>query len=70
MLFNTQEIINALNKCGVKINGVLHVGAHDCQEIGFYNNDLNVKDIVWIDALESKVKQGLQNGHNIYHETI
>jgi FkbM family methyltransferase len=68
MLFNANQITNAL--AGVKINGVLHVGAHDCQELGFYNNDLKVQDIVWIDALETKVKQGKLNGHNIYHATI
>jgi FkbM family methyltransferase len=70
MLFNSQEIIDVLNNSDIKINGVLHIGAHDCQEVDFYNSSLNVQDIIWIDAFELKVKQGLQNGHNIYHATI
>ena len=64
MLLNTSEIVNALN--GIEINGVLHIGAHDCQELPFYVNELHVRpdNIVWIDALKSKCVNG------VYHATI
>jgi FkbM family methyltransferase len=64
MLLNTAEVVNALN--GIHINGVLHIGAHDRQELPFYVNELGVSpdNIVWIDALKSKCVNG------VYHATI
>jgi FkbM family methyltransferase len=64
MLLNTAEVVNALN--GVEINGVLHIGAHDRQELPFYVNQLGVSadNIIWVDALKSKCVNG------VYHATI
>ena len=64
MLLNTAEVLNALN--GVEINGVLHIGAHDRQELPFYVNQLGVSadNIIWVDALKSKCVNG------VYHATI
>jgi FkbM family methyltransferase len=68
MLFKPEEVVQALR--GVELHGVLHVGAHDCQELPFYQNNLKLKDIIWVDALESKVRLGKSKGYNIYHATI
>jgi FkbM family methyltransferase len=44
---------------GIPIHGVLHIGAHDCEEMSFYNNYLGVSpdDIYWIEAIPSKVEE-------------
>jgi FkbM family methyltransferase len=70
MLLNTDEIKNIVKN--INITGVLHVGAHDCQELPFYTDKLkiNKEAIVWIDALESKVELGKQNGNKVYHAVI
>jgi len=54
------------------ITGALHIGAHDCEEIQFYEKmDLQKDDIIWIDALESKVKESINKGiPNVYHAMI
>ena len=64
MLLNTAQVVNALG--GVEINGVLHIGAHDRQELPFYVNHLGVSadNIIWVDALKSKCVNG------VYHATI
>ncbi len=64
MLFKQEELIKYTS--GLK--GVFHVGAHDCQEDQFYKTF--TKNIIWIDALENKVLNGLKNGHKIYHATV
>jgi FkbM family methyltransferase len=68
MLINVDRIVQALD--GVTINGVLHVGAHDCEEDPFYKNNLKVSNVVWIDALEYKVESGKAKGHNVYHAVV
>ena len=70
MLIKINDILNALD--GINIKGALHIGAHDCQELPFYINDLKIpkSSIVWIDALESKVALGELNGNKVYHATI
>jgi hypothetical protein len=52
MLINFEEINKILLSKNIKINGSFHIGAHDCEEIVFYNN-LGIKNenIIWIDAL-------------------
>jgi FkbM family methyltransferase len=40
------------------VNGIIHIGAHDCEERSIYLSNfgkLTDNDIVWIDALKSKV---------------
>ena len=36
MLISDKEVIDLLKKFGIKISGVLHVGAHECEELDFY----------------------------------
>src|SRR5579864_1953355 len=44
-----------INKYNLKLKGVLHVGAHECEEMGYYENYLPRSKILWIEALEDKV---------------
>jgi len=54
MLISDNELIELLNNHKINIKGILHIGAHLCEEKNLYNNTLNVNDsnILWIDALE------------------
>ena len=72
MLISGDEVISLLKKYGIAISGTLHVGAHDCEELPFYRNlGLSELDIVWIDAIPTKVQQAKHRGiQNIYQAVI
>ena len=48
--------------------GVLHIGAHECEELKDYmNKDINQNNIVWIDAIQEKVDKMNSRGiPNVY----
>ena len=68
MLISIGKILNEIKD--FNITGALHIGAHDCQEDLFYKKNLKIDNIVWVDAMEAKVFQGKEKGHNIFHATI
>lgn len=72
MLIDYQTIKDKLDFYKIKITGALHIGAHDCEELGFYNMlSLSNKDVIWIDALYHKVQQALNKGiPNVYNAVI
>lgn len=57
MLLDLDKIIKKYN---LKINGILHIGAHKCEELPIYNN-LNINNVIWIDA---NPKLSAKNIHN------
>ena len=73
MLIHGNIILDYLNKYDIKINGVLHLGAHECEEKGFYNDVLQIRDdnIIWVDANKQKVEEMKKNGiSNIYESVL
>ena len=54
------------------IFGALHIGAHECEELSFYNKlGLNNNDVLWIEALPFKVLEAQNKGiTNIYNAVI
>jgi FkbM family methyltransferase len=72
MLIDFKEIKNILLLNKIKINGTFHVGAHNCEELQFYNEiGINIKDMIWIDAVPSKVAEATNRGiPNVYNATI
>lgn len=72
MLINFQQINKVLLSKNINITGSLHIGAHECEELVFYNNlGLNIKDIIWIDAIPSKVNEAKKRGiPNVYQAVI
>ena len=73
MIIPIQEITNIFNINNITINGCFHIGAHECEELSFYNNNLGIKseDIVWIDAIPSKVNEAKNRGiPNVYNALI
>ena len=72
MLITFEQINAILMSNNINIVGAFHVGAHECEELSFYNQ-LNVKneDVVWIDAIPSKVIEAQNRGiPNVYNAVI
>jgi len=44
-----------VEKYNIQFTGILHVGAHECEEIVQYDNYLPRNKVLWIDALQDKV---------------
>ena len=72
MLISFDEINKILTANNIHITGGFHIGAHDCQELSFYNNlGLKNEDVIWIDALPFKVEQAKERGiPNVYHAVV
>ena len=72
MLIPGEEVIRILNQYGVKVTGVLHLGAHECEELGFYKTlGLTPNDITWLDAIPEKVQMAQAKGiPNVYQALV
>jgi len=72
MLINGNIIINILKSSNILITGSFHIGAHECEEISFYNSlGLELKDMIWIEALNNKVIElNNRNIPNVYNAVI
>ena len=72
MLISFEEINRILVSNNIHINGSFHIGAHECEEIDFYKQlGLKLEDIVWIDAILSKVTKAKNRGiPNVYNALI
>jgi len=72
MLITQEEVLHELRKYGISINGVLHIGAHECEELDFYTK-MGIKSdrIVWIDGNQDKVDWAKTRGiPNVYKALI
>ena len=48
-------------KYNIKIHGILHIGAHNCEELGSYKEyGLNNNQIIWVEANPKLVEQNLK----------
>ena len=47
---------NLVKKYNVDFKGVLHVGAHECEELNDYLKYLPINKILWVEGLEDKVQ--------------
>ena len=52
MLIPLHELVKKYN---IQFKGILHVGAHECEELRDYEQYLPRNKILWIDALQDKV---------------
>jgi len=72
MLIDFNTINEYLIKSNIQVTGAFHIGAHNCEELTFYNK-LNLKneDVIWIDAIQSKVDEAKNRGiPNVYQALI
>jgi len=64
MLIDPIQISTILKYYDIQIKGILHVGAHECEEKSMYNTTWKIPDtdIVWIDANEDLIKKNTAAG--------
>ena len=72
MLISFNQINDILLLNNINITGVFHLGAHDCEELGLYNQlGIESNDIIWIEAINEKVIEAKNRGiQNIYNHVI
>jgi FkbM family methyltransferase len=72
MLISFEHINNILLSNKIIINGSFHIGAHECEEMTFYNKlGLTPEKIIWIDAIPTKVNEATKNGiPNVFNAVI
>jgi hypothetical protein len=72
MILSVDDVYKAFLYNNINITGIFHVGAHECEELLFYNSfGVKNEDIVWIDAVESKVTDATNRGIvNVYNALI
>ena len=63
------DIINQYN---IKIKGILHIGAHECEELEIYKKlGVNENNIIWIEAIKEKCIKNKNNGiKNVFNYLI
>lgn len=58
MLISFEEVTKIVNSKNITIRGILHLGAHDCEEFDAYIKEgIQKENIIWIDALQEKITQ-------------
>jgi hypothetical protein len=72
MLISFNTIYHKLKLLNIDIKGILHIGAHDCEELEAYlNENIDPTNIVWIDAIKEKVDQAVIRGiPNVFNAVI
>lgn len=69
MLIDGNTVAQCLKAHGITVRGALHIGAHECEERGFYLGALGLSDetILWIDGNATLVDRMRGRGFkNIY----
>jgi FkbM family methyltransferase len=70
MLITIQQLIHHFK---LQISGILHIGAHECEELNDYNRvGVNNSNIYWVEAMQEKVDlcRNRYKGVNIYQAVI
>ena len=57
-----------VNKYNIKFKGILHVGAHECEELKEYEKYLPRDKILWVEAMPHKVNDNKMNFPNLLIE--
>lgn len=72
MLIPFSNIYKVLKDVNININGILHIGAHECEEYPHYIKEgIDPLKIIWIDALPEKVQEARIKGiPNVYNAVI
>lgn len=72
MLIPGHDVIAVLAARGIKVSGALHIGAHECEEMGFYNAmGIAAPNVVWIDAIQTKVDEAKARGiPNVFQAVV
>lgn len=65
MLINLHQLVKKYN---IQFTGILHVGAHECEELVDYEKYINRDKILWIEAIDSKVQYVINKYNNLLIE--
>jgi len=65
MLIPLHDLVKKYN---IQFNGILHVGAHECEELNDYEKYIGRDKILWVEALPDKVELCRKRYHNILIE--
>lgn len=65
MLISLHDLVRKYN---IEFSGILHVGAHECEEIHDYERYISRDKVLWIDALQDKVDLSKQKFPDIFIE--
>tara|TARA_R100000742_G_C4264632_1_gene82564 strand:- start:247 stop:903 length:657 start_codon:yes stop_codon:yes gene_type:complete len=65
------DIDFVINKFDIDLNGILHIGAHKCEEMETYKKYLNTNDVLWVEALPDLYELNKKkDGINIINEVV
>ena len=72
MLIDFVKVKELLQKHGIAIQGVLHIGAHACEEQANYVSALGIKEdnIIWVDGNLSKVFEMNKRGFHVEYAVL
>jgi FkbM family methyltransferase len=72
MLVDFPTIQKILLDNNIHIHGSFHIGAHDCEELDFYQKlGIQPSDVVWIEAIPSKVEEAKNRQiPNVYNAVV
>lgn len=73
MLISYEDVQQMMASIGFVPKGVLHVGAHDCEELSFYTDTLKIpaENCVWLEAMDKKVAGCRAKGvPNVYQAVV
>ena len=65
MLIPLQDLVKKYN---INFKGILHVGAHECEELNDYEKYITRNKILWIEAMPHKVEFCKEKYNNLYIE--
>ena len=72
MLIPESDVIRILNQYSIKVTGILHVGAYECEEMEFYHKiGITPSNVIWLEANPIKVEDAKKRRiPNIYNVLI
>ena len=73
MLIDIDTVKKLLVDYNINVKGVLHIGAHNCEELPFYTETLSITPdkCIWIDAIQPQVDKVTRRGiPNVYQAVI
>lgn len=72
MLIPIDKVSSELLSHNIKLSGVLHIGAHACEELPMYNTlGVSNENIIWVDAITRNVMRARSRGiPNVYTAVI
>ncbi len=71
MLIPYSQVCKILRENGINVTGVLHIGAHECEELDAYiSNGIKKENIVWIEANPDLVQRMNARGTYVYNAAI